>query len=40
MMKVLLYEDNDTLRESIVSMIALDNSFVVAGAFQQALFGR
>lgn len=34
---VLLYEDNDLLRESIVSMMKLDDRYFVAGAFDNVM---
>ncbi|MDZ7649150.1 MAG: hypothetical protein U5K54_19385 [Cytophagales bacterium] len=36
----LLYEDNNMLRESISSMIRLDEQFVVSGAFENVLFAE
>jgi DNA-binding NarL/FixJ family response regulator len=37
---ILLYEDNTMLRESISSMIRLDEQFVVSGAFENVLFAE
>jgi DNA-binding NarL/FixJ family response regulator len=37
---ILLYEDNNMLRESISSMIRLDEQFVVSGAFENVLFAE
>ncbi|NJN28861.1 MAG: response regulator transcription factor [Cyclobacteriaceae bacterium] len=37
---ILLYEDNTMLRESICSMIRLDEQFVVSGAFENVLFAE
>lgn len=36
MIKVLLYEDNDLLRESIIGMVALNGNMELLGAFPQA----
>ncbi|HNP96022.1 MAG TPA: response regulator transcription factor [Cyclobacteriaceae bacterium] len=33
MLKVILYEDNESLRESIATMFSLDNRFQLAGSF-------
>ena len=36
-LSVLLYEDNDLLRESIGSMMQLDERYIVAGSFNNVL---
>jgi DNA-binding NarL/FixJ family response regulator len=37
---VLLYEDNDLLRESIVSMVHLDDRYIVSGSFSNVLIAE
>ena len=36
-LSVVVYEDNDLLRESIVSMISLNKQFQIGGAFSNVL---